>query len=108
MIYVPTSLENNNYCYTMLNTDIIREYKTTNINQDNDFTDYNTANHYSSYDGKEYLVTQPSCINQDDLTNEFYYRNDISHILIIFMILSFIIIYIPLRLLFRFYKRGHM
>lgn len=106
MIYVPTNLENNNFCYSLINTDIIREYKTTNLNQENEYIDYNSGNHYSSYSSKEYLTIQPSCIDHNSLTNDFYYRNDFSHILVIFIIMSFVIFYIPYKIILRFYRKG--
>ena len=106
MIYVPTSLNNNTYCYTFIDTNIIREYKSTQINSLNDYTDYNTGNHYNSYSSQEYITIQPSCIDHKDLTNDFYYRNDFSHILVIFFIMSIIIFYIPYKIIMRFYRKG--
>ena len=106
MIYVPTDLNNNNFCYTFVNTDILREYKTINLNQENNYTDFNTGNHYSSFNSKEYLSIQPSCIDHNSLTNDFYYRNDFSHILVIFIIMLFIIFYIPYKIILRFYRKG--
>ena len=104
MIYVP-NLDNNS-CYVFQDTMILREYKTTNINSDNQYVDYNTANHYTSISGTEYLTSVPSCINEQDLTSDFYYRNDLSHILVIFFIMFIFIIYIPMKIIFRFYGRG--
>ena len=106
MIYVPTSLDNNTYCYTFIDTNIIREYKSIQIDSLNDYTDYNTSNHYNSYSNKEYLTIQPSCIDHNSLTNNFYYRNDFSHILVIFAIMSIIIFYLPYKIIMRFYRKG--
>ena len=105
MIYVP--IENlDNVCIKKLDTNILRYYKTTNINQDNDYIDYNSANHYNTYEGKEYLDTIPTCIDRQDLTNDIYYRNDLAHILILFIIFSFVIFYIPYKIFLRFYRKG--
>lgn len=106
MIYVPTSLENNDYCYTFIDTNIIREYKSTNINSLNDYTDFNTGNHYNSYSSQELLNTSPNCIDHNFLTNNFYYRNDFAHILIIFAIMFFVIFYLPYKIIMRFYRKG--
>lgn len=106
MIYVPTNLENNNYCYTFIDTNIIREYKSTQINSLNDYTDYNTGNHYTSYSSSELMTIQPSCIDHNSLTNDFYYRNDFSHILVIFFIMLIIIFYLPYKIIMRFYRKG--
>lgn len=106
MIYVPTNLSDNNYCYEFIDTNIIREYETINLNQENNYTDYNTANHYSSYSSKEYITKQPNCLDHNSLTNNFYYRNDFSHILVIFFIMSIVIFYIPYKIILRFYRKG--
>lgn len=106
MIYVPTDLNNNNYCYVLIDTNIIREYKTITLNQDNDYTDFNTGNHYNSFSSKEYITTQPICVDHNSLTNNFYYRNDFSHILVIFFIMSIFIFYLPYKLILRFYRKG--
>lgn len=105
MLYVP--IDNfNNVCVEKLNTDIIRVYDSVNINQENNYTDYNTSNHYNSYTSSIVLTSQPTCINSDELTNDIYYRNDLSHILVIFFIMAFIIFYIPYKLIMRFYRKG--
>lgn len=106
MIYSPISLDNNNKCYEYQNTDILRIYDTINLDTANTYTDYNTANHYSSVKGTTYLTTTPVCINHEDLTHDFYYRNDISHILVIFFIMCILIFYIPFKILQRFYRKG--
>lgn len=104
MIYVPNY--DNTHCYVFQDTVILREYVTTNVGQENNFIDYNTSNHYTSIKGTHYLDRVPACINEADLTSDFYYRNDLSHILIIFLILFIFIIYLPWKLIMRFYGRG--
>lgn len=106
MIYSPISLENNNKCYEYQDTTILRVYDTINLNEDNNYTDYNTSNHYSSIKGTQYLMSIPICINHEDLTHEFYYRNDFSHILVIFFIMFFVIFFIPFKIIMRFYRKG--
>lgn len=105
MIYVP--IENlDNVCIEKIDTNILRYYHTTQVGHDNSYTDYNSSNHYSTYDSTIYLTTSPNCIDSDKLTNDIYYRNDLAHILIIFIILSFIIFYIPYKIFMRFYRKG--
>lgn len=106
MIYSPISLENNNKCYEYQDTIILRIYDSINLNQENTYTDYNTQNHYSSKSGSIFLESTPVCISHNDLSDEFYYRNDLSHILIIFLILCLFIIYLPFKIITRFYRRG--
>lgn len=106
MIYSPISLENNTKCYEYQDTNILRIYDSINIDSDNSFTDYNTGNHYTAKTGNIYLTTQPQCIDHNKLSDEFYYRNDLAHILIIFLILFIFIFYLPFRVITRFYRRG--
>lgn len=105
MLYVPID-DFNNVCVEKLNTDIIRVYHSVNINQENNYTDYNSSNHYTSYQSSIVLTTQPSCVDQEQLTNDIYYRNDLSHILVVFFIMAFFIFYIPYKLIMRFYRKG--
>ena len=106
MFYSPISLENNNKCYEFQDTNILRIYDTINLNQNNNFTDYNTSNHYMSKQGSEFLEIEPTCLNHDLFSHDFYYRNDLSHILIIFIIMCIFIFYIPFKVIQRFYRKG--
>ena len=105
MLYVPID-SFNNVCVEKLNTDIIRVYDSVNINQENNYTDYNSTNHYASYKSSIILTSNPNCVSSEHLTNDIYYRNDLSHILVIFFIMSIFIFYIPFKLIMRFYRKG--
>lgn len=105
MIYSPIDLPNNK-CYEYQDTTILRIYDSIDLNQSNSYTDYNTSNHYSTYKGSTILESTPLCIDHNDLSHSFYYRNDLSHIFIIFSFITFIIIFLPFRLLIRFYRKG--
>lgn len=107
MEYSPIELPNNK-CYEYQNTDILRIYDSIVLNQEVTYTDYNTANHYSKISGKVTLDTTPICLDHNIFSDSFYYRNDLAHILIIFVIFCFVIIYCPLRLFLRFYKKGRL
>lgn len=106
MIYSPISLDNNNKCYEFIDTTILRIYDDTTLNTTITYIDYNTSNHYTSKTGQTILTAQPVCISHDDLTDDFYYRNDLSHILVIFLILCIFIFYIPYKIFIRFYRKG--
>ncbi len=106
-IYVP-DLENYQ-CYVVQSEGVIRAYEqlpandvTTNyrdyyINSDYIYKDgVTTFSHYSSI---------PVCLDSNNLTNDFYYRNDIDKILIIFLILFIFIIFIPFKIVLRFFRR---
>ena len=101
MIYVPEV--NNNYCYVIHDSNTIRAYKTTNLNENNEYIDYYLNSHYIENEGTEIIESTPNCIN--NITNEIWYRNDLKDILIIFSIMIIFIIGIPIKILFRLFKR---
>lgn len=105
MEYSPIELPNNK-CYEYQDTTILRIYDSIVLNQNNSYTDYNTSNHYSKKTGTIFLESEPMCLDHNVLSDSFYYRNDLAHILFIFLVFCFVIIYLPFRLLTRFYKRG--
>lgn len=95
-------------CFVMHN-DYIRAYErnpayNTNIN----YTDYYFKNNYYSLSGIQQFnnySTIPTCIDSNLLTDVIYYRYDFDKILIIFLIMTIIIIYLPIKILFRFFRR---
>ena len=85
MIYLPS---NDLSCYSVINGNIIRGYKSEPIVDTSvDYIDYYINSHYLEKEGKELITSVPVCINSEKLTTEVYYRNDFSHILVIFLIL---------------------
>lgn len=108
MIYVP---EKENYkCYVVQNEDVIRAYEKVPTNNTTvNYRDYYINSNYIYKDGYQQFsnyATLPVCLNSNDLTSDFYYRNDLADILIIFAILSIVIILIPLKIFFRLFKKG--
>lgn len=105
-IYVP---DLTNYTCFVMHNDYIRAYKTnpsynTNVN----YTDYYFNSNYYSVDGSQTFgnyTTLPTCINSSNLTTDFYYRVDFYKILIIFIIMTIVIVYLPIKILFRFFRR---
>lgn len=114
MIYLP----NINYpCYVIQDKDTIRAYHTQPYNPGYNqsvaiaYTDYYINSHYLEKEGSQnfnYNTTLPTCINKNNLTNEFYYRNDFDSILIIFMIIVIFGIYLPIKIFSRLFKRGNL
>ena len=105
MIYVP-DLENYE-CFVVLDSKTIRAYEEMPVlGELIDYRDYYINSHYIYSDGIELIEKVPVCISEDKLTTESYYRNDLSHILIIFVILAFICFYLPSKLLFRMFRKG--
>lgn len=109
MIYIKDELLNQNYEYYYNNNYfIIRTNK-------NCYTNYNTTycDCFNMFQNNGYLVsssyscTQPSQqyrLNYNELTNDFYYRNDIDSILICFAIIVCFGFGIPFYLLRQFLK----
>lgn len=72
------------------------------------YVDYYINSHYTYKEGFYYPTYETSvqqCINKSNLTSEVYYRNDLADILLIFTILAIICIYLPIKLVFKFFKK---
>lgn len=108
MIYVP---QDNTYnkCYVVQNSDIIRGYDTTpNNNTNYNYRDYYIKSNYIYKDGQGQWTTYstlPICLDNNNLTNNFYYRNDFADICIIFMCFALIIFGLPYKL-FKTFRKG--
>ena len=109
MIYVP---EDNTYnkCYVVQSEGVIRgydRYPQNNVNYN--YRDYYIRSNYIYRDGYgswSQYTTLPVCLATDNLTNNFYYRNDFDSICIIFMTCFFFIFFIPFMLYKRIFRRG--
>lgn len=111
MIYVP---DLDYQCFVVQDMNTIRAYKVKpynpvyNQNVQLTYTDYYVNSHYMSKNGTQnfnYNTTLPTCIDSALVTNDFYYRNDISDILITFLIFLFIGFVMPFKIITRFFKR---
>ena len=107
MIYVPEY--NNGNCSYIYNTDIIRVYQSTPVyNSDINYKDYYIKSGYIYNEGTTHFgnySTLPTCINSNRITTDYLYRNDITSIMILFLILAFILIYCPYRLFARIFGK---
>ena len=91
MIYVP--IYNTNNCAYVRDANTIRVYNTTPTNNSTvGYTDYYINSHYIYTNGSTTFNnynTIPSCLSNDDVTTNIWYRNDLSDILIcVFIILT--------------------
>ncbi len=111
MIYVP---DTNYSCYVVINSDTIRAYEQKpynpgyNQNISINYRDYYINSNYIYVDSVQTFSnysTIPTCINSDVLTSDYMYRNDFDSILIIFFIMSIFIVFIPLKIIFKFFRR---
>lgn len=112
MIYVPDTSYS---CYVLVNKDTIRAYSQTPYNPgynqsvNINYRDYYINSNYlyvDSYQTFNNYSQLPVCLDISNLTDEVYYRNDFASILIIFTIMAFFIIYLPLKVFFRLFKKG--
>lgn len=106
-IYVPNYDTTN--CVTWYDSNTLRvfEYMPT-PNNTISYVDYYINSHYLSNDGSisyAYNDEIPICISSDNITEDFYYRNDLSDILIIFIIIVIFCFYFPYRLVSRMFGR---
>lgn len=105
MLYVPKFNDNN--CVVLTNSDTIRVYDVKPTQNSNvAYTDYYINSHYLTNTGTQnFNYYNENIVCRTDITNDFYYRNDISDILIIFMILCIFCILVPLKIFLRLIKR---
>lgn len=107
MIYVPDI--QNFTCYCVYSEDIIRAYET--IPEQNltvRYRDYFINSNYIYRDGYQQFSmysTIPQCLDNSILTDSVYYRLDFDRILVILLILSIFIVYVPLKVVMRFFRR---
>lgn len=107
MIYVP---EKESYaCYVVQSEGVIRAYeKKPQNNITTNHRDYYINSNYIYKDGTTTFssyTTLPICLSSDVVTSDVYYRNDFDSILIIFLIMSIFIFYIPIKVFMRLFRR---
>ena len=109
MIYVP---EDTTYdsCYVVQSSDIIRGYdRTPSYNSSYNYRDYYINSSYIYKDGSgtwSNYSTLPVCLDSTVITNDWYYRLDLSNILIIFFIINIFGIYLPIKIFSKLFKGG--
>lgn len=106
-IYIPEYSENS--CAIILNSETIRLYDSIPTpGASVSHKDYYINSNYIYQDGVEefnYDSYIPICLDQENITTDFYYRNDLDKILIIFLIFSIFAIYLPLKIFVRLGRR---
>lgn len=106
-IYVP----NENYqCYVVQSEGVIRGYERVPVqNATISYRDYFINSDYIYRDGTQTFgayTTLPTCLDSSVLTHEIHYRLDYDKILVIFLIMCIFVMYIPLKIYSRLWKRG--
>lgn len=107
MIYVP---EKENYkCFVVRSEEVIRAYKEIpKNNTEVSYRDYYYNSNYLYNDGTQSFsqyTTLPVCLDNNKITSDVYYRNDIDSILIVFLILSIFCFLIPIKIFTRLFRR---
>lgn len=109
-IYLPVDSVSDFACYSVLDKDTIRAYvNMPQINTSSNYVDFYINSHYLEKEGTQtwgsYTQYLPTCISSSAITTDFYYRNDMPQILVIFIILSIFIFLIPIKIFGRLFRR---
>lgn len=100
-IYVP---QDNTYnkCYVVQNEGVIRAYDhVPSSNTNYNYRDYYVKSDYMFRDGSgtwSSYTTLPTCLSSDLLTNDYWYRLDITNVLINVFIIAIFGLYFPFRI----------
>ena len=107
MFYVPNSEDYK--CIVVRDKDTIRAYtEQPQTNSTVHYTDYFVNSHYLSKTGSENFSRYeqlPVCLDSSQFTSDFYYRNDMPDILLMFLILCIFCFLIPLKIFVRLFRR---
>lgn len=108
-IYMPTSTTYNK-CYVVQSEGVIRGYdRVPSYNTSYNYRDYFINSSYIFREGQgtwSNYSTLPVCLDNNIITNDFYYRLDFSHILITFLIINIFAIYIPIKIFSKIFRKG--
>lgn len=109
-IYLPVDEINDFQCYVVQDSNTIRAYsQIPQINTTSNYVDFYINSHYLEKEGTttwgSYTQYLPTCISSESITNDFYYRNDFPDILFMFLVFVIFGMYIPFRIIRRFFKK---
>lgn len=100
-IYVPED-STYNKCYVVQSEGVIRGYDRSPTNNSNyNYRDYYIKSDYIYKDGTgtwSQYTTLPICLNDSIITNDYWYRTDITNILINVTIIILFGMYLPFRI----------
>lgn len=109
-IFLPVDNITDFACYSVIDKDTIRAYvNRPQLNSSSNYVDFYINSHYLEKEGTQtwgnYTQYLPVCISSSAITNDFYYRNDLPDILIMFTIFSIFIFLIPIKVFLRLFRR---
>lgn len=100
-IYVPNSDDYS--CFVVRDANTIRAYETIPVNNSSsNYRDYYFNSNYLYQDGVQQFsqyTTLPVCLDNSVVTDNFYYRNDLADIFIIFLVLIGIPVFIVTKMI---------
>lgn len=110
-VYLPINNVSDYACYSISsNGEYIRAYETyPRNNGSSNYVDFYINSHYLEVTGTQSwsnYTTLPVCMDTNVITNDFYYRNDMPGIMVMFLIMCIICFYIPLKIFSKLFKRG--
>lgn len=109
MIFVPETTTYNK-CYVVQSEGVIRGYDTYPRNNANyNYRDYYINSSYIYRDGNgswSQYTTLPTCLSDSVITNDFYYRQDLPNILVMFLIINVFGIYLPIKIFSKLFRKG--
>ena len=109
-IYLPVDNVNEFACYSVIDKDTIRAYRTQpQVDSSSEYVDFYINSHYLEKTGiqswGQWSSSLPICISKDTFTNNYYYRNDFASSLFIFTIFAIFGIMIPIKIFVRLFRR---
>lgn len=109
MIFVPETTTYNK-CYVVQSEGVIRGYDTyPRNNVSYNYRDYYINSSYIYRDGNgswSQYTTLPTCLSDSVITNDFYYRQDLPNILVMFLIINVFGIYLPIKIFSKLFRKG--
>lgn len=112
MIYIPNYDSTSQKCYVVQNEEVIREYeRQPEYNSTIAYRDFYIRSDYIYKDGVQSFSTYsslPVCLSSELLTNDYWYRQDISSVLVMFLIINIFAIFLPIKLFSKIMKKGSL
>lgn len=112
-LYLPVDNLADFPCVSVYDKDTIRAYfRKPAYNSNSDYIDFYINSHYlekkgnQSWGSESYYSSLPYCLPTSSLTNDVFYRTDITSSIVLFSLLTLIMFWVPLKLtFFRLFKR---
>ena len=109
-LYLPINKVSDYKCYSVYDKDTIRAYvQQPQLDSTSQYVDFYINSHYLQRTGTQswgqWNSSLPVCLDSNIITTDFYYRNDLDSILIIFLVLFIFIIVLPYKIMSRAFGR---